>query len=478
MAFLKNLTPFTLPLLLAACGNDDVDPNAINTPDIYEFSSQTVPSMASSVDYKEATTRLILINELKHLIGSDYLQSYGKDKTKVQVINLLNRLYLTGTKSGDNNLANFNLYDLHDPDDAEEPGATPIKGIAIESELPLLQSSFANLAANVNLKDKMPGIVSDLIYKDSEDNADFIGWQITGIFDDNALPDEMIQQWFDIIGELAADGDDNTKFIKNGIDYQQLVSTFLLGAISYGQATNQHLYINAESNNASDANDDGYTPLQHHWDLAFGYYGAAKHLGQLTQTQIIEKPDHNFVNDSIDLYSEYNFDFPINAALRDQAMILADTDYSGITNTAFLTGRHIIQSNFQEMDMDYSSYASTIVENWELSLTATILHYLNKTRVDLAVYQIYPILFDDYAYSWSTLKGLSLALQFNPQSKLSYEQLNDFQNKLKTTPKIYNDPETKPQSEAGRITDYSADIYQALPIFSDILFPGRNTRDW
>ena len=478
MAFLKKLTPFTLPLLLAACGNDDLDPNAINAPDVYEFASQTIPSAATSVNYNEATTRLILINELKHLIGSDYLQNYGNGKTDSQVVSLLNRIYQIGTKSDNDNLNDGNLYDLYDPDEIEESGATPIKGFTLKSELPLLQTHFSNLTADINLQDKVPGFSTDLLHKDVEDKADFIGWTITGNVDDNTLPDAMVQQWFQIVAELAVDGDDNTKFIKNGINYQQLISTFLLGAISYGQATNQHLYSNINSDNSIDANDIGYTDLQHHWDLAFGYYGAAKHLTLLTKEQVIAQPDHNYTGDSIDLFSELNFDFPINAALRDQSMVLADTEYASNTINAFLNGRQIIGNNIQTANSDHVSYANLVIENWELSLAATIIHYLNETRIDLAVYQIFPLSPENYAHSWATLKGLSLALQFNPQSTLSYDQLLEIHTALKTTPRIYNDPVSKPQDELKRITTYSNDIYEIGNIIGDTLFPGKSIRDW
>ena len=123
-------------------------------------------------------------------------------------------------------------------------------------------------------------------------------------------------------------------------------------------------------------------------------------------------------------------------------------------------------------------HANLIIQNWELSLSATILHYLNKTYTDLGLYVLYPSLAGPYAHSWSTLKGLSLALQFNPKSDLSYEQLVDFHNKLKTTPKIYNDAIGQPLSERDRIIDYSGELYDALPIISDELFPGSSSRSW
>ena len=94
------------------------------------------------------------------------------------------------------------------------------------------------------------------------------------------------------------------------------------------------------------------------------------------------------------------------------------------------------------------------------------------------MYQIFPLSPENYAHSWATLKGLSLALQFNPQSTLSYDQLLEIHTALKTTPRIYNDPVSKPQDELKRITTYSNDIYEIGNIIGDTLFPGKSIRDW
>ena len=107
----KKVALISLPLLLTACGDDDLDPDSINAPDVYNFTSLTDPSAVSSVDYKEATTRLVLIEELNYLIGSQYFLEYAESHGKDDAIILLNRAYTEGTKSSFiNNLASVSLY--------------------------------------------------------------------------------------------------------------------------------------------------------------------------------------------------------------------------------------------------------------------------------------------------------------------------------------------------------------------------------
>ncbi len=480
MAFLKRLTPFTLPFLIAACGNDDLDPNDISAPDIYEFTSQTDPASPSSVDYKEAVTRILLIKELEHLIGSNHLQTVGESNGRAFVLHLLNRIYKVGTKDLTNNLGSTNLYD--DPaNPTPTPTPTPISGINpetdITSDLALEQQDFSQLAQNVNLMDKMPGIAYPLTYRDEEDatKGRFIGWPLTGVTGDD-MPDALIQHWFEKIADIATDGNLDTKFINSGRDYQQLVSTFLLGAIGFGQISSTHL--NTTSGLTAENSGDSslaYTPLEHQWDLAFGYYGGVRHLATLSDTQITQQKDHNYVGQSIDLFSEYNFDYAQQTVSRDMVAPLADSVMSDSIIQAFLNGRQLISSAYkstesrQSLQSKINAEANIILENWEKSLAATSIHFSNTT----ADYVLrYPGFANEYAASWSKLKAYSLALQFHPNPTLSADVLQELHVMLRETPEVNLD--------VSKLINYSLELsIEARGIFEVAFeFSTENARVW
>mgnify|MGYP000597012727 CR=1 FL=1 len=439
MIFLKKLTPFTLPFLLAACGNDDLDPSDLQTPNIYEFSSLTDPSAESSVEYKEVITRRILINELDHLIGSEYLQTIGAAPGgKDAVIELLNRIYKIGTKDQTNNLVSVNLYN-------EQSEATPINGAPLLSGLTLLQTTFADLPPNINLQDVMPGLAYDLPYR-AENNADYgelIGWSKHDVNDEDLLPDTLIQLWFERIATFASDGDDTTTYFEANLDYKTLIVQFLSATLFYPQAAAFHL--NEQQGLLTENSNTGqpYTELQHHWDLAFGHYGLARNAKTLGPNQISEQAD----NDSngggtIDLYSEYNFAFAQQAALKDIQATFVDANYSTKTLQAFLAGRHLIDLNYSDNTQLHNFrakinvQANNILTNWENSLAATMVQNINELSQSVNYIGISPSLDQTYANQWANLKARSLGLQFNANSQLNREDLEMLHGHIGNAPAI------------------------------------------
>jgi hypothetical protein len=437
--------PFVLGLSLTGCGDDNLNPDDIGAPDTYNFSSQTSRSGESSVDYRDAITRLVLIKELEYLIGSKFLQDYATGKTKEEVVTLLNRVYTHGTAS----LATNNIYDLHDPEGIEVAGPTPINGLTLMSGLNLQQTHFNELSPNINLSSVMPGKAYDLHYVDGNEKIAFLGWSISGVTDENDMPEAMIQQWFGVIADLAIDGDSSTRVVhtNSGRDYQKLISTFLLGAIAYGQSVNLHLNKGLDSENSDTASDLSYTPLQHHWDMAYGYYGAARQLSQLTKSQTANQPDHNYEGSDIDIFSEYTFDYPRDAAKRDIGTVLYNTNFYGNPMQAFLNGRQIIDSYFpdnttnnSEFLVDLDIQKNMIIDQWEKTIAATAIHYINETAESVLYYGQVAILNAEYFKDWSRAKGYLLALQFNPDTKIGYADYQELHNLLGAGPELDPNP--------------------------------------
>jgi len=469
MNFLKKLTPFTLPFLLAACGNDDLDTNSLKSPDVYEFASRTNSSTPSSVDNKEVTTRLILIKELDYLIGSGHLQSIGQSVGKQGVIDLLNRIYEGGSSS----LKTSNLYD-------SSTTATPINGIT--TELDTLQTDFSSLPSGVNLQSKMPGANSDLIYRDSEDSAlgNLIGWGITGILykDEDELSDHMIQAWFTSIANLVIDNPDTTIYRSNALDYQALVTSFLSTSLPYFQVTK--LLLNQEEGlKASNVSEEQYTDLQHNWDLAFAYFGASDHykLNSKLVNATANGLDNNG-DERIDLFSEYNFIHAKTAANLDNTTILADTNFSQIIMQAFLDGRQLIDEHITTGDNELLSQAnnqaSIICKNWERAIAAQLIHHLNLSSQYISYFGQTSFLDAAYAKNWAYAKTYAIALQFNPNSIITFDELTEIESGS-----IHALITQTPETRAGNLNSYRIKLLTARDKIASIYnFSETNTLNW
>lgn len=411
-----------LSLLLGGCGDDNLDPNAINAPDEYYFDSKTSPG-ESSVDYSEATTRLILIKELEYLIGSDYLNEYGVSGNPTAVLNLLNRVYQLGTS----NLKSSNIY-------SQSNVSTTIQ--AVHTTKPKLQTTYASLPSGIQLKNAMPGISKQLNYRDAENiqNGYFIGWDINLLADEDLVPDAMIQEWFKKIADLTVDDNPNTQFSNFTLDYKTLVTAFLTSSITYSQVTQIHL--NPSIGLMSANNSDGKsTPLQHHWDMAFGYFGAhTNYLSTRTENSSSNEFDNNG-DGKINLLSEYNFDSASNSAYIDSTSYLASTQFSNKIAQAFLTGRQLIDDNVNDESPEFrqqlNELSSVIKSNWEKMMAAHIIRRLNRAIFLLQTY-VYDdnIVFDLYKKDWAEIKSYAMALQLNPNAIIQKDDLETIHFKL------------------------------------------------
>ncbi len=421
MISLKKLTPFTLPFLLAACGNDDLDPDAIDAPDTYEFNSLTDPSAMTSVDYSEATTRLVLIKELEYLINSEFLQDYGEQHDKEAVVALLNRVYREGTKpDSTNNLASVNLYD-------NSTTPTPIKSINFTDDT----TTFTALMSNVNLQEVIPGLNTNIPTREIQDiegNGDFIGWRLEGNSNGNTYAIGMIQSWFEVIATLATDVDDlgnvNTasQFSSNNINYRDLIISFLSASIPYFEVTNIHLHEDAlEADNSHSTSSQSYTQLEHHWDMAYGYFGTTITAKTQSLTSLLATQSASLEN-----ANERIYDIAAEAAQRDIDSLLNSSAISRsfINNT--IDGRTLISLN---KTSSLYQYRKNILDNWEKTLAATLIHHINGS-IGLG--------FTVNLDHWAHMKAYALALQFNPNPLLSEQVLLDIHSLIGELPKVGN----------------------------------------
>ena len=218
---------------------------------------------------------------------------------------------------------------------------------------------------------------------------------------------------------------------KTGLDYTQLVSKYLMGAVFYNQACDGYLdeKLNADNkpNNKPYKKGAYYTGKEHVWDEAFGYWGAPAHAMSLTpkQTYGIAKgkdlaaADANG-NGKVDLKSEMTFGHAYYAADADKS---GKTKYLHTVTKAFIDGRQLITnaggkalSDAQRSQL--KSFSETICSNWERVIAEATFKYAGSVYKDIQKLQIIIEADGDtkkayrtYAKHYGELKGFALALQ-------------------------------------------------------------------
>lgn len=480
MKLVKGISVLSAAILLAACGGDDNDDdNSLSVPATYTFESKLIPG-DSSVSHSGQATRHILISELKALIGSGELQ-LAADRDAA--LTMLNAVYAKGTTDTTGNLTSTNVYT--GGAEATSVGISVKSKDASDNLLTLVQTDYSLVSGDKNLQGKMAGKDNLLT------NADFIGWNITTTGDDlvkgegvNAAPELLIQQWFGQIADLVVDGDSGTTYITaEGLDLKQLVQKFVLGAVSYSQASEDYLKADKglmKQNSAEDKAGKPYTSLEHQWDEGFGYFGAAHDYNLYTDTANKAQQDNDTnLDGEIDLYSEYSFGNSVNAAKRDKGATVA-TDFSKGAMDAFLTGRALIQANYGTDPVLGEGYQAELVklskvalENWEKAIAATVVHYINDVIADYATYGTSD--FNDegqFTTHWSEMKGFALGLQFSPVALISVDQLKAVHLAFGEAPAFLN-------TNQEAVTAYIAQLEAARTIMQTAYgFNADNVANW
>lgn len=225
----------------------------------------------------------------------------------------------------------------------------------------------------------------------------------------------------------------------NGYNYPQLISKFIMGAVSYNQAVDNYLdeKLSAEKKPNDKPYKKGapYTGKEHSWDEAFGYFGTPAHTMHLTPKQVYEiakmgkksKPpenalkfaDHN-KDGKVDLKTEMTFGPAYYAAGFDKG---GKTKYLHTITKAFLDGRKLItEANGKKLtDAQRSTlkgYAATISSNWQKVLAEATHKYAGSVYNDMSKLKTIMESKGDtskqlkkYIKHWGELKGFSLALQ-------------------------------------------------------------------
>ena len=227
---------------------------------------------------------------------------------------------------------------------------------------------------------------------------------------------------------------DNPKDVSVGLNYQQLLSKFIMGAVFYNQAVDNYLdeKMGADSKPNDKPYKDGacYTGKEHSWDEAFGYWGAAAHsllLSAEDNYNVAKRKDlaaADYNGDGVvDLKSEYVFAHAYYASSFDKG---GKTSYLEDITRAFLDGRKLISSANGEKLSDAQrselmGHVNVINENWQKVIAESVFKYAGSTYKSLVALESVGNAdlakeFDKYMKYWGELKGFSMALQVGKEN--------------------------------------------------------------
>jgi len=397
--------------------------------ELYEFESR-FDAEKSSVSYAGQTLRHVLIEDLKAYIGGltkaidDDTFSPADVKTTVAALEY------------------FYAFD------GQTAGKEPI---GLTTTPATLQNVYDDISTKKNLKDKLAG--NDTATDHVDWSTTFVGWKDASIAAHGGSitsPEGLLLAFFGTLGKLALDRENGTipnepgtqkaltkvYVTADGLDFQQLIQKHLVMSVAYSQGTDD--YLDDEAADAgkgllSPNTRDGvsaYTVLEHAWDEAFGYFGAARDFALYTDKEIASaggRPDWQGSHDTngdgkIDLTQEYIFGAASNAAKRDLGA-KEPTDFTRDAFAAAHAGRALIGDAGEVLTADeltaLRGHRDAWVAAWERAIAATVIHYVNKSightqALGTASYDFYA-----HAKAWSELKGFALGLQYNPRAKLS-----------------------------------------------------------
>lgn len=491
-------------MTLAACGDDgdanstsnnnqptpdmapdmpdtDMDPDELVVPTTYTFESK-FEAGKSSVAYDGQIARHVLIIELQRYIQGLSAQIDGGT--------------FEPTDDGQV-MAAFNFYiDFDSASNGEEP-------LSIMTTPKLLQTTYNDISKNKKLRDKIAGNDTSTDHVDWK--TKFAGWKdqtIAAHGGATTSPEGLITAFLETIeaqairranGEvlMGTDGVALPVYVTpEGLDLDQLTQKFLGVSIAFHQGTDDYLDddimgkgLLADNTKAVDGKT--YTELEHAWDEAFGYFGAAVNYADYTDEELSAaggrdgyKAGYQDTNGDgkIDLLTEYNFGHSTNAAKRDRGSKDMTVDMTKRAFDAFLRGRAIItRAAGRALTPDeltaLKAERDRAERAWEEAIAATALHYINDVLRDMEKFGTADYKFLDHAKHWGELKGFALGLQFNPRSPVTDAKFTELHDLIGDAPVLAT-------ADAAAITNYKTRLIAARKLLADAYgFPAANLGD-
>lgn len=440
-----------------------------NAPVVYKFKSQFGPE--SSVAYTGQVFRQHLINDIKTTMSSTPTGAYPGTVSEAK--NMLLSYYQYSENS---TLTGVGVID----------GFTDFK------------------ASPKSVSGQSMSIAEGFVYADIQSPGKNLYSKIAGI--DNPLrrkrlygtkmgstPDQYLNSLFDLFADNAVNGKSFTvpngnrpsqtistaSVTANGLDLAELTQKFIHGAVAYSQAARDYLATDlgpTKGLNADNENSSGgatYTAMEHHFDEAFGYFGAARDYGLYTDAQLRSKVSIDTDGDGfISALTELNTGMATNFARMDITAADQNLDLSKTAMDAFLKGRHLIT----EKPNDYKDYviaqAQVALGAWERTFAAITIHYINRTLVQYDVYGSDQYLFKSFAKFWGEMKGFAFAFQFNPNATMSDETFDKIHELMGDVPVL-------PHADEITVDSYVLDLLNVRKLIQETYeFSDNNVQNW
>ena len=230
-----------------------------------------------------------------------------------------------------------------------------------------------------------------------------------GLFEDVAAASNSVPNVLGIPAEegragrlTTADGSKSYLVNENGLEYAQVIQKGLMGAVFFNQAVEG--YLSAEKigpavDNTTVTPGEG-TKMEHHWDEAFGYFGAPV----------------DFPANTAGAKYWANYSNKVDASLGSNKALM----------DAFLKGRAAISAKDME---GKDAAAATIRTEWERLVAAAAIHELNAAKTNIA----------DQAkksHYLSEAIGFIMGLQYKSNPKLSAAKYQEVMNAI--GPSLYD----------------------------------------
>ncbi|MFB6258370.1 MAG: DUF4856 domain-containing protein [Flavobacteriales bacterium] len=222
----------------------------------------------------------------------------------------------------------------------------------------------------------------------------------------------MFMQWFNQVGAYSG----KSAYVIGGyfvnddsIELKQVVEKGLMGACFYYQATERHLENMEMYNNENMMGGGQGTERAHHFDQAFGYFGAPKDLSPSSPAEVGDN------------YSEEAWFWGKYCIEMNEAIGNLDPIFE-----AFLKGRTAIVN---EEASKRKKAVRTIEQEWERLCAASLVHYIKETKADINNNDVPSMI-----HHWSEAFGFHLSLKYNTDRIISDYEWGTLKKKLGDDP--------------------------------------------
>jgi len=237
----------------------------------------------------------------------------------------------------------------------------------------------------------------------------------------------QIPIWLDSIASWSQNGRSGTAAVytsEAGLDLSTLIPIDLQAASLYAQAMDSLLPNIIAFDNVDFISGKNVTEMEEAWDMAFGYFGAARAYDDFGDGDLASTGAGSvlpFVQDAdedgkIDFRSEYNFSFARLAGARDLGSN-GLTDFTQDIFDAWLLGRAAMAIGPGEEESIIAARDQILI-TWEQIAAATLVHHLNQVLEHLQAFDTPSFELESYRSDWAAMLGYGRMLGYASQGSM------------------------------------------------------------